>query len=395
MTDFKSPAAPIPDLIGAMVYLFILLLAAAWFYQFLVLVSLGRFFNPPPPPLPPAPVGPGITVFKPLKGLEPLSRECLASFLTQDYHPYQVLFGVRDADNPVVALLKELHQAYPGCDQEIIFCPEDLGLNPKISTLRQLWPRARYDLLIIADGDVKVGPDYLSQVAAAFREPGLGLVSCPYRAGRSRTLGAMLEALTISADFIPSVAAATSVEEIRFALGATMALTRQALTASGGFAPLADFLADDYQLGLRVAQTGLTVKILPYVVETNNPEMNLAAYLAHQLRWARTYRVCRPGGYLAYGITHALVYSLAIVLATGLAPWAWGLAAATLCLRGTVAVFSERLCLKGVLSWWALALLPLKDLLAFGLWLASFLGSGVSWGDQTFQVTKEGKLVPQ
>jgi ceramide glucosyltransferase len=378
---------------GAMAYLVFLLLAAAWSYQFLALVSLGRFFRPPPP-APRPPTGPGITVFKPLKGLEPLSRECLESFLTQDYHPFQVLFGVRYPDNPVVGLLGELQRAHPGRHLEVIVCPEDLGLNPKISTLRQLMPRARYDLLVIADGDVKVGPDYLAQVAAAFRQPGVGLVSCPYRAGWSRTLGAVLEALTIAADFIPSVAVARSVEGIRFALGATMALTRQALTAIGGLAPLADFLADDYQLGLKVAQTGLQVEILPYVVETNNPETSFSAYLAHQLRWARTYRVCRPAGYLAYGITHALIYSLAILLVAGLAAWAWGLLAATLALRGTLAVFSERLCLKGDLPLWAFALLPLKDLLAFGLWLLSFLGRRVSWGEHTFQVTREGKLTP-
>jgi ceramide glucosyltransferase len=378
---------------GAMVYLLVLCLAAAWFYQFLALLSLGRFFRPPSPP-PGLSTGPGITVFKPLKGLEPVSRECLASFLTQDYRPFQVLFGVRDPDNPVVPLLGELRQAHPGCDLEIVICPEDLGLNPKISTLRQLLPRARYDLLVIADGDVKVGPDYLARVAAAFREPGLGLVSCPYRAGRSRTLGAILEALTIATDFIPSVAVAQAVEGIGFALGATMALTRQALSAMGGFASLADFLADDYQLGFRVAQTGLKVKILPYVVETNNPEMSFSAYLAHQLRWSRTYRVCRPGGYLAYGITYALVLSLLTLAAAVPAPWAWGAVAATLALRGTLAVFSERLCLKGDLPGWAFGLLPLKDLLAFGLWLASFLGSRVTWGERSYRVTREGKLAP-
>jgi len=376
-----------------MAYLAFLLLTAAWFYQFLALVSLGRFFRSPASG-PPVPTGPGITVFKPLKGLGPLSRECLTSFLTQDYHPYQVLFGVRDPHDPVVALLRELQMAHPRCDLELVICPEDLGLNPKISTLRQLMPRARYDLLVIADGDVWVGPDYLAQVAAAFRQPGVGLVSCPYRAGPSRTLGSLLEALTIAGDFIPSVAVANYVEGIRFALGAAMALTRQALAAIGGLAPLADFLADDYQLGFRVSQTGLQVKILPYVVATNNPEMSFSDYLAHQLRWARTYRVCRPAGYLAYGITHALVYSLAILLGTGLAPWAWGLTAATLVLRGALAWFSERRGLKGDLPLWAFALLPLKDLLAFGLWLASFLGNRVAWGESAFRVTPEGKLAP-
>ena len=379
---------------GAMTYLFILLLTAAWFYQFLALVCLGRFFRPLPSSAMPVATGPGITVFKPLKGLSPLSRECLTSFLTQDYHSYQVLFGVRDPDDPVLGLLKELARAYPQCDLSVVICPQDLGLNPKISTLRQLMDRARYDLLVIADGDVLVGPDYLAQVAAAFRQPGVGLVSCPYRAGPSHSLGSALEALTIAADFIPSVAVANYVEGIRFALGATMALTRQALSAIGGLAPLADFLADDYQLGFRVAQTGLQVKILPYVVETCNPEMSCRDYLAHQLRWARTYRICRPAGYLAYGITHALVYSLAILLGAGLPPWAWGLAAATLVLRGALAGFSERRCLKGRLPLWAFALLPVKDLLAFGLWLASFLGNRVNWGGRAFRVTPEGKLAP-
>src|SRR5574340_610303 len=154
-----------------MLYLFLLLLMAAWCYQLLALVCLGRFFRPLPSPAPLAVSGPGITVFKPLKGLSPFSRECLTSFLTQDYHPYQVLFGVRDPDDPVLPLLRELAQAHAGGDPEVVVCPEELGLNPKISTLRQLLPRARYDLLVIADGDVKVGPDYLARVAEAFRQP--------------------------------------------------------------------------------------------------------------------------------------------------------------------------------------------------------------------------------
>src|SRR5512139_1254521 len=136
-----------------MTYLVFLLLGAAWVYQFLALVCLGRFFRPSPPAAP-VPTGPGITVFKPLKGLSPLSRECLTSFLTQDYQPYQVLFGVRDPDDPVLALLRELALAHSRGDLSVVICPEDLGLNPKISILRQLMPRARYDLFVIADGDV-------------------------------------------------------------------------------------------------------------------------------------------------------------------------------------------------------------------------------------------------
>jgi ceramide glucosyltransferase len=377
---------------GLIPILFLLLLVAAWGYQLLALVSLWRFFWSGGPP-PSATAGPGISVFKPLKGLEANTRECLESFLTQDWRPYQVIFGVRDPADPVVDLLRELRQSYPGPEIEIVMCPETLGLNPKISSLRQMEDRARYDLLVIADADVKVDPDFLARVAAALQEPGVGLVSCPYRAGAALTLGARLEALTIAADFIPSVATAHYVEGIRFALGAAMALSRPALQAIGGFAPLADFLADDYQLGWRVAEAGLKVKVLPYVVETHNPAMSLMDFLVHQLRWARTYRVCRPKGYLAYGITHALVFSLALCWATGSAPWALGLAAATLGLRWTLAGFTEWTCLRGRLPRNAFWLLPLKDLLAATIWAMSFLGNRVTWGNRTYRVTPEGKLV--
>jgi ceramide glucosyltransferase len=306
----------------------LLLLAAALTYQVLALILLARFFRQAPPD-PVRENSPGITVFKPVRGLAPGTRECLESFLDQDYEPFQVIFGVAEDTDPAGPLLEELRRTAPPGRVEVRVCPERLGHNPKVSTLRQLAPHARYDLLVVADQDVKVGPDFLGRVAGAFRDPDLGLVSCPYRAGPSKSLGSALEALTISADFIPSVAAAQGLEGIRFALGAVMAFSRTALTRIGGFAPLADYLADDYQLGRRLHEAGFTVGLMPYVVETVNPHMSFGEYLAHQRRWTRTYRVCRPRGYLAYGITHALVLSLLVGLISGGAPWAWGLAAAS------------------------------------------------------------------
>jgi ceramide glucosyltransferase len=371
----------------------LLLLLAALAYQVLALVSLGRFFQRPLP-YPSSSESPGITVFKPVKGLDPETRECLESFLTQDYQPYQVLFGVADPADPVLPLLEKLRQAAPPGRVEVILCPEKLGENPKVSILRQLEPQARYDLLVVADGDVKVGSDFLKRAAAALHEPGVGLVSCPYRSGPTNSLGARFEALTISADFIPSVAVAHYVEGIHFALGAAMVFTRKALMQLGGFAALADYLADDYQLGWQISQAGFTLRLLPYVVETVNPRMSFRDYLAHQLRWSRTYRVCRPKGYFAYGITHALVFSLAVWLFSGLAHWALGLVAATLAVRFVLAWFSEAVCLRGSLSPAALLLLPLKDLLSFGLWLASFLGNEVVWKGRRYRLTQEGILVP-
>jgi ceramide glucosyltransferase len=369
-----------------------LLLVAALAYQVLALFSLGRFFKQP---LPRQDAGesPGITVFKPVRGLDPETRNCLESFLTQDYQPFQVLFGVADPSDPVLPLLETLRQTFPG-QIEVIICPENLGHNPKVSILRQLEPHARYDLLVVADGDVKVGPDFLGRVAAALQKPEVGLVSCPYRAGPADSLGSRLEALTISADFIPSVAVAHYVEGISFALGAAMAFTRTALAQAGGFAALGDFLADDYQLGWRIHQAGFEVRLLPYVVETVNPRMSIPDYWAHQQRWTRTYRVCRPRGYFAYGITHALVFSLVLWLISGLASWALGLVAVTLALRFVVAWFSETVCLGGHLSPPALLLLPVKDLVAFGLWCSSFWGKEVMWRSRRYRLTPEGLLVP-
>jgi ceramide glucosyltransferase len=373
--------------------LLLILIVASLAYQVLALVSLGRFFANPLPSLDIS-EWPGITVLKPVKGLDQESRECLVSFLTQDYPAYQVLFGVADPSDPVVPLLEELRREAPPGRLEVIFCPENLGHNPKVSILRQLEPRARDDFLVVADGDVKVGPDFLRHMVAALQEPGVGLVSCPYRAGDSRSLGSWLEALTISADFIPSVTVAHYVEGIRFALGAALALTRPALAAIGGFAALGDYLADDYQFGWQINQAGFQVKLLPYMVETVNPRLSLRDYLAHQLRWARTYRVCRPKGYFAYGITHTLAFSLALALASGLAPWALGLVAATLALRCGLAWCSEVVCLEGSLTPTALLLVPVKDLLAFCLWLSSFLGNKVVWKGQRFRLTREGLLEP-
>ncbi len=167
---------------GLTAFLLLLLLAAAWGYQLLPWCRCGAFSGLPAARRRPRPAR--LTVFKPLKGLEANTRECLESFLTQAYDPYQVIFGVRDPADPVVDLLQELPQSYPGPEIDIVVCPENLGLNPKISNLRQMEDRAHYDLLVIADADVKVGPDFLGRVAAALQEPGAGLVSCPYRAGR-------------------------------------------------------------------------------------------------------------------------------------------------------------------------------------------------------------------
>jgi ceramide glucosyltransferase len=182
------------------------------------------------------------------------------------------------------------------------------------------------------------------------------------------------------------------VEGINFALGAVMALPRPVLERIGGLAGLADYLADDYQLGYRVSQTGLKVQLLPYVVETLGGRETLSGYLAHQLRWARTYRVCRPKGYFAYGLTFALPWGLLTWLAGGLAPWGGWLAGACLLVRLAVGAGAERACLRGRLPWRYFLLLPVKDLISFSLWGLSFLGDTVSWKGRRYRVAPDGRL---
>lgn len=373
-------------------YLGLAILVAALAYQLFALEALGRFMGSSGAASA-CPDRPGVSILKPVRGLDVDTRDCLASFLNQEYYPFEVLFGVADPHDPVVPLLNELKSNYSQVDLKIVICEQWLGLNPKVSRLRQLEPQARYDYLVISDSDIRVRPDYLPQVMAGLREPGVGLVTCPYRVGRVRSWGAALEALSISADFIPSVAVAYYVEGIHFGLGATMALSRRVLNEIGGLEGLADYLADDYQLGYKVSQAGYRVRLLPYVVETLGSQETLRGYLAHQLRWARTYRVCRPRGYFAYGITHALPFALLTWLFSGLAPWAGGLVLSVLVTRWTLAYGAERIFLKGELPWPYLALLPIKDLISFGLWFLSFLGDRVTWQGKKYRVTPDGKLI--
>ncbi len=368
-----------------------LLTCVGLMYQGAALAALRFFCHRPLPGLPEGPE-PGITLLKPVRGVDAATRSCLTSFIRQEYPYRQILFGVAAADDPILPLLQDLQAEHAEVDIQIILCPEKLGLNPKVSTLRQLLPHARHDLLVISDSDVLAPPDLLGHLAAALREPGVGLTSCLYRAGPVATVGSALEALAISADFIPSVAVAHYLEGISFALGAVMAVRRAALEQMGGLAVIADYLADDYQLGHRVRQAGWQVTILPLVVATMPARATIRGFLAHQLRWARTYRVCRPWGFLGYGLTLVFTWSLAGWWLGGFSWWGGGLVGAAWLTRFLVAWGSERLLLGGQLPWQFFFLLPLKDLLSFALWALSFLGDAVEWQGRRYRVKSDGRL---
>ncbi len=332
-----------------------------------------------------------VSVFKPLRGTDPEMYESFRSHCLQDYPEYELLFGVSDPEDSAVELVQRLQLEFPQRAIRLLVCRENLGANVKVSNLAQMLPQARYEYLIVNDSDIRVTPDYLRRMLAPLADPGIGLVTCLYRGIANRTLGARLESLGISTDFCPGVLVARQLEGIRFGLGSTLAFRRSDLQAIGGFEAIVDYLADDYELGKRIAALGRKVELSDVVVETFLPTYTMGGFFDHQLRWARTIRDARFWGYLGMGITFGLPWALlTLILARG-AVWAWGLLAATAALRVAVAIYAGQTVLQDRQAMRLLPLIPLRDFLAAFVWLISFTGHSVSWRGDSFRL-QNGKL---
>ena len=337
---------------------------------------------------------PPVSILKPLKGTDPEMYENFRSHCVQDYPEYEIIFGVSEADDPAIKLVEQLKSEFPQHAIRLIVCPKQLGTNTKVSNLAQMLPLARYDHLIVNDSDIRIEPDYLRRVLAPLADSRIGLVTCPYRGVANSTLGSRLEALGISTDFCPGVLVARQLEDIKFALGSTMAFRRRDLAAIGGFEGLADYLADDYHLGQRIAALGLKVELSDVVVETFLPRYAMGEFLTHQLRWARAVRDSRFWGYLGLGISFGLVWALLTLIIAGGAGWAWELLGVTVVMRFAMAIYVGGRVLRDryVMRW--LALIPLRDAIAMMVWLMSFAGHTVSWRGELFKLNN-GKLVKQ
>jgi ceramide glucosyltransferase len=337
-------------------------------------------------PLPP------ISILKPLKGTDPEIYESFRSHCLQDYPAYEIIFGVSDPNDPAIESVKALQREFPDRRIQLLVSPKILGANVKVSNLAQMLVEARYNHLIVNDSDIRVEPEYLRRVTAPLADSRIGMVTCLYRGVAGPTLGSRLEGLGISTDFCPSVLAARQLEGgIRFGLGSTLAFRRTELEKIGGFTSFVDYLADDYELGKRIAELGVAVKLSDVVVETYLPSYRLREFFAHQLRWARGVRDARAGGYLGLVFTFGLLWSLLALAASRGALWAWSAFAVTMFLRFAVAlvvgqgVLRDRQILKH--AW----LIPLRDLVATAIWFASLGGHTVTWRGDRFHL-KDGKL---
>ncbi|HUA51799.1 MAG TPA: bacteriohopanetetrol glucosamine biosynthesis glycosyltransferase HpnI [Candidatus Sulfotelmatobacter sp.] len=359
-----------------------LYLLAVWF-------AVRRFARRPPDR--PDPVRrPAVTILKPLHGEDPELYTNLRSFCRQIYPRVQVVFGVRDPDDPAAAIARQLIADLPEADLTLVVDAREYGTNRKVSNLINMMAAARHAVLVLADSDMRVGTDYVDRLVAALGEPGVGLVTCLYRATPAANLWSRLGALFINHWFLPSVLVGTLVRPWPGCFGATIALHRETLRQIGGFERFCDQLADDYRLGAAVAEAGFRVVLSRYLVEDVLVEPDAATLISHELRWARTIRSIAPFDYAAAAVTHPVALGLLAALLGGLSGAGLAVFLAVLAWRLIVVRMID---IAFALPRQALWLVPLRDLLSFGLLIASFCGKKVAWRGQEFRLAADGRLI--
>jgi ceramide glucosyltransferase len=337
---------------------------------------------------------PAVSLLKPVYGVDFGSYENFASFCRQDYPDYEILFAVNDDSDAAVPLIRRLTAEFPDRSIRLISGSEQLGSNRKVSNLIALAREARHEILVLTDGDVRVGSGYLRKVVAPFADQGVGAVTSFYRAIAEKNLGAELEAAGAASDFFAGVLVAEWMEGMKFALGASIVITRRWLKEIGGFEAIVNMHSDDYELGHRIAKAGSRVLLSHEPVWTMYPAQTARGFWNHQVRWARTVRLCRPVSYLG------------IILTLGL-PWA--VAAALVAPNKSIAgaYLIGYLILRLAMAWtvgvWGVGdevlrkklwLVPLRDTIYFVVYLASFASNRITWGDQQFTM-EQGQLVPK
>ena len=351
---------------------------------------------------------PAVTLLKPLKGRDEHTRACLESWLVQDYAgPVQVLFAVQDPADPVCEVVRELLAAHPGRDARLCAFPDRIGANAKVSQLAQAEPLAVHGLVLVSDADVRVPRDFLANVVVPMRDPAVGLVNCFYRLANPVTTAMRWEATAANADFWSQVLQARTLAPMDFALGAAMLVRREALAGIGGFRALVDHLADDFQLGHRIARNGHRVELSPVVVECLDAPADWAAVWAHQLRWNRTIRVCRPAPYAASILSNGTLWPVLATAAVWLSPAVSAASAGRLTGLFLLLVFLRSLMAQVLARRFAalpgrrsdgdpyvFGMVPWKDLLGFVVWAAAFFGDTVVWRGLAYRVGRDGRLTP-
>lgn len=337
-----------------------------------------------PEPAAPAEL-PAISILKPVRGLDPAFAEAIRSHAEQDYPEFEILFGVKSLDDAAVPEIRKLMAAFPAVPMRLVECPTPMP-NAKVGTLADLARLARHPVLLVNDSDIRVPGGYLRRVMATLAEPGTGLVTCLYSATADSAAG-WWEALGIGTDFAPSILVARVVGVREFGMGSTLAFRRTDLEGIGGFEAIGGYLADDYQLAKRITALGRRAVVARVPVVTHVNDSTWRGVWSHQVRWARTIRVSKGGGYLGLPVTHAGVWALLLALAGY-----WPLAA-LLCLLRMAAGLAAGVAVLGQTGLLAAApLIPIWDLWAFGVWASGVTGQTVQWRGQRLRLLPDGRI---
>jgi ceramide glucosyltransferase len=340
------------------------------------------------PPSPPTKVPP-ITILKPLHGPEPNLYANLATFCQQDYPaPVQVVFGVANPDDPAAAVVRRLIADCPGRDLALVINARRHGANAKVSNLINMQAEAQHETLVIADSDIAVPPEYLANVAASLSAPGVGLATCLYRGAGLTGIWSRLAAAGIDYQFLPNALVGLKLGLATPCFGSTIALTKTTLAKLGELQSVADQLADDYALGMAVRRVGLQVAIPPFIVTHVCAERSLRELLLHDIRWARTIRAMDSLGFAGLAVTYAVPLALLGVILGGLTPAALVLAAALACRFALQAELHRLLQLRNGIFW----LGPIRDILSFVVFVASFFGRRVEWRGHRYGVKADHTL---
>jgi len=363
-------------------------------YYLLAIYSARRFFRAAPPRN--IDFTPPISILKPVRGLDPDAFENFASFCRLDYPEYEIVFCVADANDPAIPVIEKLKHDFPQREIRLLIGAETIGANAKVSKLARLAREARHELLVMSDSDIVVAPDYLRAFVAPFRDGKVGAATCMYLGIAAPQIWPEMEALGATSDFFAAVIVARQLRGVDFALGATIATTKRHLAEIGGFESFADYLADDYELGHRIAMRGHRVEMIQHTVHTHYPAEKFSEFFAHQLRWSLAFRASSPAGYAGMTFMQGLPWAVAAALyacAMGNALLSASYVAAYLVLRFAmgwevgVRGFKDPLVRR---KWW---LIPLRDVAWVVVWLAGFFRNRLRWRGTEFRL-RGGRLIP-
>ena len=336
---------------------------------------------------------PPVSVLKPVRGRDFGSYENFASFCRLDYPEYEILFAVNDERDPAVPVIERVITDFPQRNIRLLVGAEELGANRKVNKLARLAREATNEVVVLTDGDVRVGPNFLREVVAPLVDENTGAVTSFYRAMADRNLWAELEAVGASSDFFAGVLMAGWTEGIHFGLGASIATTKKWISKMGGFETIAGTLADDYEFGNRINKAGGTVRLSREAVWTMYPAQTLQGFWRHQLRWARTIRICRPWSYAGLLLTQGLPWALLVAL---VAPARW------VAISYVLAYAILRFMMAWTVGVWGVQdevlrkkiwLVPIRDALYFVIWLASFASNRIRWGSAEYLI-RDGQMMP-